>query len=153
MNAHACSDTHIQSSGFPQKGWWPLPFLFIFGHAGSLLLLRLFSSCGKQRLLSSCRLLIAVASPVAENGLQGMRTSVVVAPGLQRIGSRVVMHGLSCPKACGIFRDQGSNSCGFALSGGFFITELPGTTPGLFLLFLFSSLFSSYPPVLCKFTL
>ena len=123
-------------------------YLFTFGHAGSSLLLRRFSSCGEQRLLSSgsAQASHCVASPVAENGLQGVRTSGVVAHGLQSTGSTVVMHGLSCPKACGIFWDQGSNSWGFALAGGFFITELPGMTPGLILLFLFSSLFLSYPP-------
>ena len=43
-------------------------------------------------------LLIAVASLVAEQ-----------IPGLQ--GSVVVVHGLSCPAACGIFPDQGLNQC------------------------------------------
>ena len=50
-------------------------------------------------------LLIAVASLV-EHGLQ--------ARGLQqpwRTGSVVVAQGLSCPAACGIFPDQGSNPC------------------------------------------
>ena len=44
-------------------------------------------------------LLIAVASLVAEQGLQGTWASVVV------------VQGLSCPAACGIFLDQGSNPC------------------------------------------
>ena len=43
-------------------------------------------------------LLIALASLVAEQ-----------IPGLQ--GSVVVVHGLSCPAACGIFPDQGLNQC------------------------------------------
>ena len=43
-------------------------------------------------------LLIALASLVAEQ-----------IPGLQ--GSVVVVHGLSCPAACGIFPDQGLNPC------------------------------------------
>ena len=30
---------------------------------------------------------------------------------LQSMGSVVVAHGLSCPEACGIFLDQGSNLC------------------------------------------
>ena len=41
----------------------------------------------------------------------GVRTSVVVAPGLQSAGSVVVVHGLSCSVACGIFPDQDSNLC------------------------------------------
>ena len=37
--------------------------------------------------------------------------SVVVAPGLQSLGSIVVAHALSCSEACGIFLGQGSNPC------------------------------------------
>ena len=33
--------------------------------------------------------------------------------------------GLSCPVACGVFLDQGSNLCP-SLAGGFFATEPPG---------------------------
>ena len=50
-------------------------------------------------LVTGWGLLITVASVVAEHWLQGMLASIVVA------------HGLSCPMACGIFLDQGSNSC------------------------------------------
>ena len=59
-----------------------------------------FSSCGEQGLLFAAvhGLLIAVASLVAEHGLQARR-SVVVA------------HGFSCSATCGILPDQGSNSC------------------------------------------
>ena len=49
--------------------------------------------------VSVCRLLTAVASLVAELGLQSMQASVVV------------VHRLSCSAACGIFPDQGSNPC------------------------------------------
>ena len=38
-----------------------------------------------------------------------MRASVVVAPGLESTGSVVVVHRLSCPAACGVSLDQGSN--------------------------------------------
>ena len=81
---------------------------------------RAFSSCSEQGLLFVAvhRLLIAVASPVAEHGLQvrGLQQlwqtgSVVVAHGLQSPGSVVVAHGLSCSAACGIFPDQGSIPC------------------------------------------
>ena len=41
----------------------------------------------------------------------GTRASVAVARRLQRAGSVVVAHGLSCSVACGIFPDQGSNPC------------------------------------------
>ena len=41
----------------------------------------------------------------------GTRASVVVARGLQNVGSVVVVQGLSCSAACGIFPDQGSNPC------------------------------------------
>ena len=68
-------------------------YLFIFGSTGSLLLHSLFSSCGAQALghmgFSSC------GSRVLELRLE---------PGL-------VVHGLSCSMACGIFPNQGSNPC------------------------------------------
>ena len=38
----------------------------------------------------------------------------------------VVVHGLSCSTACGIFPDQGSNSFSPALAGGFVTTAPPG---------------------------
>lgn len=59
---------------------------------------RAFSSCSKRGLLSiaTCRLLLAGASLIAE-------------PGCYSTGSRVVAPRLSCPAACGIFPDQGSN--------------------------------------------
>ena len=77
-------------------------------------------SCGERGLLFVAvrRLLIAMASLVAEHGLwvRGLQQlwhvgSVVVAHGLQSAGSVVVAHGLSCSAACGIFPDQGSNPC------------------------------------------
>ena len=64
------------------------------------------------------RLLVAVASLVAEHGLQGCGLqqlwhldSVVVACRLQSSGSVIVVHGLSCSATYGIFPDQGSNPC------------------------------------------
>jgi len=51
--------------------------------------------------------------------------SVAVAPGFQNTDSIVVVRGLSCSKACGIFPDQGSNPCFLLLAGGFFTTEPP----------------------------
>ena len=50
---------------------------------------------------------------------QGARMSVVAAPGLQSVGSVIVMDKLSCSEACGIFPDQGSNLC--PLAGGILI--------------------------------
>ena len=79
-----------------------------------------FSSCGKRGLLFIvvCGLLMVVASLVVEHGLQvhGLQQlwhggSVVVACELQSAGSVVVVHGLSCSAACGIFPEQGSNPC------------------------------------------
>ena len=63
--------------------------------------LRAFSSCRERGLLIVVvrRLLIAVASLVAEHGLYGTWASVLMA------------HGLSCSAACGIFPEQGSNPC------------------------------------------
>ena len=63
-------------------------------------------------------LLIAVASLIAEQGLYSVQASVVAAHGLSSCGSWAPKHrlnsvapGLSCPTACGVFPDQGSNPC------------------------------------------
>ena len=72
-----------------------------------------FSSYEEQGLFSSCRaqVLVASASLVAEHGLQGTQALAVAIPRLQSTGSIVVAHGLPCSTPCGIFPDQGSNSC------------------------------------------
>ena len=66
-----------------------------------------FSSCGARGLLfvSVCGHLIEVASLVMERGLLAHR--------LQSVGSVVVMHGLRCSMACGIFltRDGATVPC------------------------------------------
>ena len=80
--------------------------------------------CFCARAFSSCRkrgpLFIAVRGPL----------TVVASPlrstGSRRAGSAVVAHGLSCPAACGIFPDQGSNTVSPALAGRFLTTAPPG---------------------------
>ena len=95
-------------------------FFFFLAVLGLRCCTQAFSSCGEQGLLFLVmrRLLIAVASLVAEHGLLACRLqqlwnmgSVVVAHGLQSAGSVVVAHGLSCSTACGIFLDQSLNPC------------------------------------------
>ena len=69
---------------------------FIFGHARSLLL-RGFSLVAASRSYPRvvvCGLLIAVLSPMAEHGLQGMQASAVVAHGLNNCGSWPPEHRL-----------------------------------------------------------
>ena len=92
----------------------------IFGVLGLCCCARAFSSCGEQGLLLVAvhGLLIAVASLVVEHGFQvrwlqqlWLAGSVVVAHRLQSAGSVVVTHRLVCSLACGLFPDQGSNSC------------------------------------------
>ena len=94
-------------------------YLFTFGCVGSLLHAG-FLQLRRAGLLFVvvCRLLIAVASLVAEHRLQvhGLQQlwhtgSVVVARGLWSAGSVVVAHGLNFSTACGIFLDQGLNAC------------------------------------------
>ena len=68
-------------------------------------------------LVAAHGLLIAAASLLV--ALQGAHWSVVAAPGLQSVGSVIVMDKLSCSEACGIFPDQGSNLC--PLAGGILI--------------------------------
>ena len=43
--------------------------------------------------------------------VSGVRTLGVVVPRLQSTSSAIVVPGPSCPAACGIFLDQGSNPC------------------------------------------
>ena len=64
--------------------------------------LSLVAVSGGYSLIEVCGLLIAVASLVAKHGLLGSWASVTVACGLQSAGSVDVVHGLSCPMACGI---------------------------------------------------
>ena len=63
--------------------------------------IRAFSSCVEWGLLfvAAHQLLIAVAPLVARHGLQGARAEVVET------------HGLSCPAACGVSLEKGSNPC------------------------------------------
>ena len=68
--------------------------------------LRAFSRCGERGATLPCGLQASLylVSLVAEHRLESMRSSVAAACGL-------VARGLSCPVACGIFPDQGSNPC------------------------------------------
>ena len=79
--------------------------------------------------LSLLWLLLSWSTASRVCGLQQLEHvgSVAAAPGFQNTGSIVVVRGLSCSKACGIFPDQGSNPCFLLLAGGFFTTEPPGT--------------------------
>ena len=73
-----------------------------------------------------------MASVIAQHGLWGTWALEVAVPGLQSTGSILVVHGLRCSVACGIFPDQGSNPCLLHLVGWFFITEPPGKPWRLF---------------------
>ena len=66
--------------------------------------------CMEYSLVAVHKLLIAVASLVAEYGLWHAG-SVVVAPRFWNTCSTVGACKLSCPMVCGIFSDQGLNPC------------------------------------------
>ena len=68
------------------------------------------------------RLLIAVVSLVAKQGLLGTQASEVAVPRLWSPGSIAVTQGLSCSVACGVLPDQGLSPCSL-LAGRFFATE------------------------------
>ena len=95
--------TQGSNSGLPHCRW----ILYQLSNEGSPIV----AVSGSYSLVAVLRLLVGVASLVAEHGLQGMWASVVVACGLQRAGSIVVAHGLSCSTTGGIFPDQGLNMC------------------------------------------
>ena len=62
--------------------------------------------CGSWASHCSARPLCSTRASVAE-----ARGSVAVAPRLWSTGRTVLVLGLSCPTACGIFLDEGSNLC------------------------------------------
>ena len=59
-----------------------------------------FSSCGRQGLLSNCGVQASHCSGFSHGGAQALEC---------KQASVVVVHGLSCPMACGIFPHQGLN--------------------------------------------
>ena len=77
----------------------------------SSLMCGLFATGGEQGLLSSCGAQASHCGGFSCCGalVLGSQASVFAAPGLQSSGSVVVVHGLSCPAACGhvVFPDQG----------------------------------------------
>ena len=83
------------------------------------------SCCSGFSLVVARRLLIVLASVVAEPGLWGRQASVDVTPQLLNTGSVAVVYGLGCSMTRGIFPDQGSNLCLLHSAGRFFTTEPP----------------------------
>ena len=83
-----------------------LKILFVFGCAGSSLLHRLFSSCGKQGLCSSCGVQAPHCSGFSCRGARalGAQASVVAAPGLQSTGPKGQHIGLVAPQHVGSSR-------------------------------------------------
>ena len=75
--------------------------LFMFDGTGSSLLRKLFSSCGKQGLLSSCGVWASHRGGFSHWGARA----------LDSWASAIVEQRLSCSKARGIFPNQGSNLC------------------------------------------
>ena len=67
----------------------------------------LFSGCGEQGLLPNCsgQAFHCHGFSCCGTHTLGVWASVVATPGLQNTGSRVVVHKLSCSRACGIFSE------------------------------------------------
>ena len=86
-------------------------FFFTILFAGVFVAVQAFSSCRVQGLHSSCSALAChwggfpcgIAQPL------GTQASEIAACGLCSPGSALVAHRPSCPMACGIFLEQGSN--------------------------------------------
>ena len=98
---------------------------------------RLFSSCGKRGLLSSCIVQVSHCSGFSccRAWALGYLGFSIAAPRLWSTGSLVVAHRLHCSKACGILltHDPWIKHMSSALAGGFFTTESPGKPQGAFL--------------------
>ena len=94
-------------------------FICLFGCAGSLYLHRLFSSCGKRGLLSSCGAQASHCNGFSCRGAQSLECSGFssCSSRVWSTGSVIVAHGLSCSTARVIVLDQGSNLSP-ALAGG-----------------------------------
>ena len=71
----------------------------------------LISSCSTQASHCGCFSYCSVWALENRVSVAVVQGSVAVVPGLESTGSIVVAYGLSCPKGCGIFPDQGSNPC------------------------------------------
>ena len=108
-------------------------FKFIHGCAGSLLLPKLFSSCGEQELLCLRGAGFLLGCLPCGARAVGVRASVVAALGSQSTGSVAVVHGLRGSVTCGIFLDQGSNPCPLHWQADS-STEPPGKPVSLFLI-------------------
>ena len=81
---------------------WLFFLLLIFYCAGSCFAMTHLSLVAASRgssVVEVHRILTAVASLIAQHGLLGLQSLVVVA------------RGLNCPSACGIFLNQGPNPC------------------------------------------
>ena len=72
-----------------------------------------FSNCSKPGVLSSSGAWASYCGGLScfKELALGPMCSAVVAQGLHRSGSVVVVPRFSCPVACGILSDQGSNLC------------------------------------------
>ena len=107
-------------------------------------------------LVAVCRCLIAVASLVAQHGLQGVRASAVAACGLESTGSVIVARGLSCMvhrlSCCGMCHlpGPGIEPMSPKLAGGFFTTELSGKPPVLHILSFQMIFFGGAYCVVCR---
>ena len=92
--------------------FWIVYYWLIFYCAGSLLLPRLFSSCSEQGLLPTCG-----ARASHWGGFSCCRAQTLEQRGFRIVTLALehrlsgVVHGLSCPVACGVFLDQGLNLC------------------------------------------
>ena len=89
-------------------------YFFMFGCAGSLLLLELFP-VALSRDTPGCSVRASLCEASRCRALApGSRASVAVAQTRELLladSEVVVVHGLSCSTACGIFLDQGLNLC------------------------------------------
>ena len=87
--------------------------LFIFDCVGSLLLSTGFLWLRQVGATLCCGAQASHCSGFSCCGAWalGARASVIVALEFQSVGSVIVVHGLSCSAACGIFMDQSSNPC------------------------------------------
>ena len=135
--------------------WRNILFIFISFKPLSSLFSNLFIfACARLGLHCCTWAFCSCAQGLLELQCEGffLRWLLVAEHGLQGAGSAVVAHRLSCPVACGIFPDQGSNQYPLHFKADSLITGPPGKPCSflnwdkilLLLLTFFFKLFSGY---------
>ena len=118
--------------------------LIVFDCAGSLLLCRLFSSCSKRRLLSSCSVLASHCGGFSYCRARALGYVAFISCSSKALEDRLNSCGARVPLIPGMWDLPGSGiePMSSALAGRFFTTESPGNPQYFIFCFHFMYLYS-----------